>query len=69
MHVGAASRILPLSSEWVMLEGKPVLKDLDVVKAAGAAQKPLVRELKNVEVQGALDLSFSASANSASRRW
>ena len=38
-----------------------MLKDLDVVKAAGASQKPLVRELKNVEVQGPLDLSFSAS--------
>jgi len=45
----------------VTLEGKPVLKDFDVFKAAGGPQKPLVRTFKNVEVQGPLDLSFSAS--------
>lgn len=45
----------------VMLEGGPVLKDLDVVEAAGGPRRKLVRLLKNVEVQGALDLSFSAS--------
>lgn len=43
------------------LEGKTVLKDLDVVKTAGGPRKPLTRKLKNVEVQGALDLSFTAS--------
>ena len=45
----------------VMIEGKPVVKDLDVVKSAGGTNRPLVRELKNLEVHGALDLSFSAS--------
>jgi len=45
----------------VMVEGRPVLKGLDIVKAAGAAHKHIVRELKNVEVQGPLNLSFSAS--------
>ena len=45
----------------VAVEGKPVLKDLDIVKAAGAAQRPLVRELKGVEVAGELNLSFTAS--------
>ena len=43
------------------LEGKPALRDLDIVKAAGGARKHLVRELKHVQVQGPLDLSFSAS--------
>jgi len=45
----------------VTLEGKPALKDLDIVKAAGGTRKHLVRELKKVEVQGPLDLSFWAS--------
>jgi len=45
----------------VLVEGRPVLTDLDLVRSAGGPQRPLVRELKNVEVQGPLDLSFMAS--------
>jgi hypothetical protein len=45
----------------VLLEGQPVLKELDIVKAAGGPHKPLVRELHNLEVQGALDITFTAS--------
>ncbi|KPK46896.1 MAG: hypothetical protein AMK72_09120, partial [Planctomycetes bacterium SM23_25] len=45
----------------VAVEGEPALKDLDIAKAAGGTRKPLVRELKNVEVTGELNLSFSAS--------
>jgi hypothetical protein len=45
----------------VSLEGKPALKNLDIVKTAGGPRRPLTRELKNVEVQGSLDLSFTAS--------
>ncbi len=45
----------------VAVEGRPVIANLDIVRAAGGVQKPLVRELKHVEVQGALDISFSAS--------
>ena len=45
----------------VSLEGNPVVKDLDVVKATGGPHQPLVCELKNVEIQGALDLAFTAS--------
>jgi outer membrane protein assembly factor BamB len=45
----------------VSLEGKPVLENLDVVKAAGGPYKTLTREWKNVEVQGPLNLNFTAS--------
>jgi len=55
-HHAAGRRVFTVS-----LEGKAVLKDLDLFKATGGKQKHLVRELKNVEVQGPLNLSFSAS--------
>ncbi len=45
----------------VAVEGRSAVVDLDVAKAAGGPGRPLVRELKNIEVQGPLDLSFTAS--------
>jgi len=45
----------------VFLEGKPVLVDLDIAQATRNPYQPLTRELKNVEVHGALDLIFEAS--------
>jgi outer membrane protein assembly factor BamB len=45
----------------VIVEGEAALEELDVVQAAGGPQKPLIRELKNVEVRGPLELSLSAS--------
>jgi outer membrane protein assembly factor BamB len=45
----------------VSLEGKPILVDLDIARAARNPCQPLTRELKNVEVHGALDLIFEAS--------
>lgn len=45
----------------VAVEGRPVIEALDIVRAAGGPQRPLVHELKNVAVQGVLDISFSAS--------
>jgi hypothetical protein len=45
----------------ISLEGNPVVRNLDIVKAAGGPHKSLVRELKNVEIQGALDIAFTAS--------
>jgi len=45
----------------VLVEGKPALTDLDPVRSASGPQRPLVRELKNVEVHGPLDLTFTAT--------
>jgi hypothetical protein len=45
----------------VAVEGKAVLKNLDIAKAAGGAGRTLVRETKEVAVTGPLDLTFSPS--------
>ena len=45
----------------VSLEGRVVLENLDVIQAAGGQHRPLVRELRGVEIQGPLNLSCSAS--------
>ncbi|MGB2824520.1 MAG: malectin domain-containing carbohydrate-binding protein, partial [Phycisphaerae bacterium] len=44
----------------VSLEGKPVLRDFDIAKAAGGTSKAVVREFKGVQVTGELDISLSA---------
>ncbi|OQB82962.1 MAG: Di-glucose binding within endoplasmic reticulum [Planctomycetes bacterium ADurb.Bin126] len=44
----------------VAIQGKQVLKDLDVFKEAGGFAKPLVKEFKDVEVKdGALKITFT----------
>jgi hypothetical protein len=45
----------------VSLEGKPALKNLDIAKSAGGPHRPLTRDLKNVEIEGPLNLSFTPS--------
>jgi hypothetical protein len=45
----------------VTIQGKSVLPGLDVSKAAGAVQKPLVKEFKGIEVaDGTLKIEFAA---------
>ncbi|MBL8794300.1 MAG: PQQ-binding-like beta-propeller repeat protein [Planctomycetia bacterium] len=46
----------------VSLEGKPVLNDLDVLKEAGGPFKPAMREFKDVEVEGPLDIRLAPTA-------
>jgi outer membrane protein assembly factor BamB len=46
----------------VALEGKVVLTDLDVVKEAGAPNRPLVREIQGVEIAGNLEIRLTAAA-------
>lgn len=43
----------------VRLEGKAVLESLDVVKEAGGPLKLVVREFKDIEVDGALDIQLT----------
>ena len=43
----------------IEVEGKPVLKDLDVYKGAGGFAKPLVKVVPNVKVEdGKIDIEF-----------
>jgi hypothetical protein len=44
----------------VFLEGKPVLVDLDMARSARNPNQPLTRDFRDVQVQGALELSFEA---------
>ncbi len=44
----------------VLLEGRPVLERFDVVEAAGGPGLPVVREFKDVEVKGALDIALQS---------
>jgi endoglucanase len=45
----------------VKIQGDPLLKDLDVSKAAGKVQKALVKEFKGIAVtNGTLDITFVA---------
>jgi hypothetical protein len=47
----------------VTIQGKVVLSDFEVLKAAGAAQKALVQEFKGIEVtNGILEIGFVAKA-------
>ncbi|MCX5672733.1 MAG: malectin domain-containing carbohydrate-binding protein, partial [Planctomycetota bacterium] len=47
----------------VAIQGKPVLTDLDVMKAAGGFGKPLVKEFKGVKVtDGKLMIEFTPKA-------
>ena len=46
----------------VSLEGKPVLTDFDAVKEAGKPLQAVMREFKDVEVEGPLDIRLSATA-------
>ena len=42
----------------IIVEGKPLVANLDIAKENGGdARRPVVRELRNVEIDGALDLS------------
>ncbi len=43
----------------VSLQGKPVLRDFDIVKAAGGRSKEAVREFKAIEVEGPITISLS----------
>lgn len=49
----------------VSLDGKVVLKDLDVFKEAKGSRRVLVKELEGVDVGGALRLKFTAKADRA----
>lgn len=49
----------------VSLEGKPVLTDFDAVKEAGKPLKPVLREFKDVEVEGPLDIRLAPSAGTS----
>ena len=48
----------------VALQGKTVLKGLDVVKEAGGAARGIVKEFKGVKVAGTLTVSFDSAAGS-----
>lgn len=45
----------------VQIEGKTVLKDLDVAQSAGGPDRPLVRRIEDVAVDGPLDITFTAT--------
>ena len=49
----------------VSLQGREVLKDFDVVKAAGGPRRCVVREFKGVQAGDALELKFAAKAGEA----
>jgi outer membrane protein assembly factor BamB len=46
----------------ISLEGKPILEKLDVVQEAGGPLKLLVRELKDVEIEGAMEIGLTPAA-------
>ncbi len=46
----------------ISLEGKPVLEGFDVAKEQGGQGKPVVREFKNVAVDGPLNIMLTAGA-------
>jgi outer membrane protein assembly factor BamB len=45
----------------VSVQGKIVIKDLDITKEAGASRKTLIKEFRNIAVNGPLKLKFTAS--------
>lgn len=46
----------------VSLQGREVLKDLDIVQEAGSVNRSLIREFRDVQVMGDLVIGFTASA-------
>jgi beta-galactosidase len=46
----------------ISLEGKTVLKGLDVANEAGGSHRPITREFRNVEISGPLDIRLSSTA-------
>jgi outer membrane protein assembly factor BamB len=48
----------------VLLQGQPALKDFDIVKAAGAAHRGVVKEFKNVQLSPQLEVRLMKSAAS-----
>jgi hypothetical protein len=48
----------------VLLQGRPMLKDFDIVKAAGAANRGVVKEFKNVQLNPQLEVRLQKSAAS-----
>lgn len=55
--VKAGQRVFDIS-----LEGKVVLKDLDIAKEAGGAHRPITREFRDVEITGPLDIRLTPTA-------
>ncbi len=49
----------------VLLQGHPALKDFDIVKAAGAANRGVVKEFKNVQLSPQLEVRLQKSATSS----
>jgi hypothetical protein len=47
----------------VQLQGQTVLKDFDIVKAAGGARTAVVREFKHIPAAGALTVAFEPAAD------
>jgi hypothetical protein len=43
----------------VALQGKPVIKALDIARASGGANREVVREFRGVRVQGTLAATFT----------
>jgi len=48
----------------VLLQGQPVLKSFDIVRAAGAVNRGVVKEFKNVQLAPQLEVRLQKSAAS-----
>ncbi len=48
----------------ISIQGKEVLKDLDLVKEAGGSNRAIIREFKGIEVSGALAIALTATPGS-----
>jgi outer membrane protein assembly factor BamB len=57
--IGIGDRVFSVS-----LEGKTVLEHLDIVRQVAGHHRRLIREFKDVEIDGPLDIRLSASAGS-----
>jgi len=49
----------------VSLEGKLVVKDLDVTKEATGPMRRVIREFPNIEIDGPLDIQLTATAGTS----
>ena len=49
----------------VSIQGKQLLRNFDIVKAAGGANRAVVREFKGVRITDNLELSFKAGRGKA----